>query len=70
MLRRSHISDRTAFSRLTTALTDLCIVADGYDYYTNHLYVTSESRRGAGVPALLCEIMADSEQRQTPAETD
>jgi len=57
MLRRSHASDRTAFDRLTIALGDLRYVADGYDNYTSHLYVTSPSGC-VNVPALFSEVMS------------
>jgi len=76
MLRRSHASDRTAFDRLTIALSDLKYVADGYDNYTSHLNVTSPSGC-VNVPALLSEVMtfapSDSERatdRQTHGYTE
>ena len=57
MLRRSHTDDWTAFAKLTNALTDLRYVADGYDQYTSHLRVMSESGC-VNVPALLFDVMS------------
>jgi len=64
MLRRTHTSDTTAFTRLMTAFTDLRYVADSYDNYTSHLYVTSEAGC-VNVPALLAEVMSYG-----PSDTD
>ena len=64
MLRRSHTDHWTAFAKLTSALTDLHYVADGYDDYTSRLHVMSEAG-SINIPALLSDMMSNgSSERQ------
>jgi len=58
MLRRSHTDHWRAFARLTSALTDLQYIADGYDDYTSRLHVMSQSG-SINIPALLYDVMSN-----------
>jgi len=63
MLRRSHADHWRAFARLTSALTDLHYVADGYDDYTSRLHVMSQSG-STNIPALLYDVMSNGSSQR------